>query len=45
MFNVAGGIDWWATRRAGVRMEVRNQFVGVPTMPVMLGARVGLVLR
>jgi hypothetical protein len=39
MILLAGGFDWWTSRRAGIRVEVRGQF------PIMLGVRAGLVLR
>jgi hypothetical protein len=39
MILLSGGFDWWSSRRAGIRVEVRGQF------PIMLGVRAGLVLR
>jgi hypothetical protein len=39
MILLSGGFDWWTSRRAGIRVEVRGQF------PIMLGVRAGLVLR
>ena len=39
MLLLSGGFDWWTSRRAGIRVEVRGQF------PIMLGVRAGLVLR
>lgn len=39
MLLLSGGFDWWTSRRAGIRVEVRGQF------PIMLGVRTGLVLR
>lgn len=45
MFSIAGGVDWWATRHAGLRFEVRDQFVGLPMIPAILGVRFGVVLR
>jgi hypothetical protein len=34
-----GGFDWWSTRRAGLRVEVREQYGSFFT------ARVGVVVR
>ena len=39
MLHFAGGVDWWATRRVGLRTEVRTQF------PFMWTFRSGLVFR
>jgi hypothetical protein len=39
MLHASGGFDWWATRRAGIRFEVREQFAS------MLVIRCGLVFR
>jgi hypothetical protein len=36
---VSGGVDWWATRRVGVRIEAQSHWRS------MLGVRVGVVLR
>ena len=36
---VSGGVDWWTTRRLGVRLEVETHWLS------MLGVRVGLVFR
>ena len=40
-WNAGGGLDWWLTRRAGLRFEVREQIIG----PAMLGFRSGVVFR
>jgi hypothetical protein len=34
-----GGFDWWSSRHAGLRVEVREQYGS------FLSARVGVVLR
>lgn len=39
LLHVTGGVDWWTTRRAGLRVEVREQWGG------MLTVRGGIVLR
>jgi hypothetical protein len=39
MLHVSGGFDWWATRRTGFRVEVREQLAG------MLVIRCGVVFR
>jgi hypothetical protein len=39
MLHFAGGVDWWATRRVGLRTEVRTQFQFMWTF------RSGLVFR
>jgi hypothetical protein len=39
MVLLAGGLDWWSSQHAGIRLEVRGQF------PIMLGVRVGMVFR
>jgi hypothetical protein len=39
MILLSGGFDWWTSRRAGLRVEVRGQF------PIMLGIRAGIVFR
>ena len=39
MILLSGGVDWWTSRRAGIRVEVRGQF------PIMLGVRAGIVFR
>jgi hypothetical protein len=39
MLHIAAGFDWWASRRAGLRFEVREQF------PSMLAFRCGVVFR
>jgi hypothetical protein len=36
---VSGGVDWWATRRVGLRLEAQSHWRS------MLGVRVGVVLR
>ena len=40
-WNAGGGLDWWLTRRAGLRFEVREQVIRSP----MLGFRGGVVFR
>ena len=37
--DVGGGVDWWATRNAGIRIEAREQFSSMFTV------RVGVVFR
>ena len=44
LLALGGGVDWWTTRRAGLRFELRTHFGG-PGPPAMLGLRVGLVIR
>ena len=39
--DFGGGLDWWVTRRAGLRFEVREQVIVSP----MLGFRGGVVFR
>jgi hypothetical protein len=39
LLQLAAGVDWWASERAGLRLEVRGQ------APSMLGVRVGFVFR
>ena len=39
MLHVGGGVDWWATRRTGVRLEVREQ------LGALLAVRCGIVFR
>jgi hypothetical protein len=39
MILLSSGFDWWTSRRAGIRVEVRGQF------PIMLGVRAGIVFR
>jgi hypothetical protein len=45
--NGGGGIDWWADRRTGIRLEVRDQIVpstyGI--FQLSLAARVGFIFR
>ena len=42
LWNFGGGVDWWLGRRTGVRLELREQLMGLPTF---LGFRFGVVLR
>ena len=37
--DFGGGVDWWAGRRRGLRLEVRAQY------PAMLSFRAGVVFR
>jgi hypothetical protein len=39
LLNGGGGVDWWLTPHAGIRVEVRDQF------PFFLGVRAGVVFR
>jgi hypothetical protein len=39
MLHVGGGVDWWATRRTGMRFEVREHLGGI------LSFRCGFVFR
>jgi len=39
LLHLAAGVDWWASRRAGLRFEVTGR------APSMLGVRFGLVFR
>ena len=39
LLHLAAGVDWWAGRRAGLRLEVLGR------APSMLGVRLGLVFR
>jgi len=45
--NGGGGIDWWADRRTGIRLEVRDQIVAYPygVFQLSLAARVGIIFR
>jgi hypothetical protein len=43
--NVGGGIDWWTKDRRGVRLEVRDQFLGEFGNSQVVTARVALILR
>jgi len=44
LLALGGGVDWWTTRRTGVRFELRSYFGG-PGPPAMLGFRAGVVMR
>ncbi len=39
LLQVSGGVDWWTSRRAGLRVDVREQWGG------MLAVRAGIVVR
>jgi hypothetical protein len=47
LFNAGGGVDYFANRHAGVRLEVRDHFVGGNTGigSVFLQFRAGIVFR
>jgi len=46
-FNAGGGLDWWADRRTGIRLEVRDQIVPSTygLFQLSLALRVGLIFR
>ena len=39
MVHVGGGVDWWTTRRAGIRLEIREQFASI------LSFRAGVIFQ
>ena len=47
LFNVGDGVDWWLRPHAGLRFEVRDQFLAAPVLTRfgMLGFRIGIVFR
>jgi hypothetical protein len=45
LFNAGGGVERWISPHTGLRFEVRDQFGLAANPSVLLGLRVGLVLR
>jgi len=45
LFNAGGGAERWISPHAGIRLEIRDQFLPAASPSVMLGFRVGVVFR
>lgn len=45
LFNAGGGAERWISPHAGIRLEIRDQFVLASNPSVLLGFRAGVVFR
>ena len=45
LLNAGGGAERWISPHAGIRLEVRDQFLFMANSSVLLGFRVGVVFR
>lgn len=45
LWNVGGGVDYWVSRRVGVRLDVRDHVWADVGTAHFWGPRIGIVLR